>query len=944
MPVCRIRCRSHLAWSAALSAVSFLLLAWQATVWPAQAESRSVIKPPTDPMRPRIVYWNHHQGTAANVGYVMAHLNLSLSTFAVTSDHRVGYQAKEKAGAEKLVASGWVRDFCSQHDVIIIGDTLPFARPLLESLLAANTSFRCHATIIIELTQRFDWGISDTDAFYKTIFATAPFVHWVQNNPFEARNLADQTFATPPFRFLRPVGHSTVLALNPISDHDATLVAVFSDGKDWSPLRYIMEHLRIPHKVLTRKYGGPRALAHYRASIEIPYQVSTMKIYENCAAGVVQYWPTPDFFKELALKDYMWFLATKEVWRTGPDLERYMDYFHSDLEPFVYRFGSWQELADLLKEGADADPRRVRENGPKMWEEIRMRSLFGWAWLLMEVGVEVRLDGNHSVDFQGLPKEPPQSVSLMKQMKAPVDVDEYEIALTEAKVWKEKLWQDGFEKQRHEYTRLQLSSLDLGSQQYRRYMYEDPPAPKTLVDMEPKFDGMDNGLVATLDWINGKENADQSTIVKYVESMLEMMESVTSQFTSMSPTCYRCFAMLSRSIKIADSILHNNHYHSVKNVSYLINRFSTRLQSVASNATQIVYPWLLPSKLPFNSLQEIPSAFNQSRGIVLVIQDDGFARARSIIHHLRQQLKCNLPIEVFHDGDKLGIIQRQALMRLKGVDVRDLQPIFPGYKEDIDSTEHSKPFAILSASFQQVFYIHQDQVLLQSPETFLDHPNSTFKTYGMLLLQGPIATNEKPYSTSWLHWFIGGYHLLSTAAVQTRYARNLTRHELDASILAFDKSRLNALHALLAACHLNRRHVRDGTLAWFTDANAGAAADRELWWMGAEVERTPFEFWGGSFGVLHAMASVGEGFACGGLVFRDREGNLTHVNAKEWGHKLRGKSIYWVMDETLEIQAGGVDWCIDPLARGVNVSVVDPLVSLKLEMFDKVDQDLKASG
>ncbi len=52
-------------------------------------------------------------------------------------------------------------------------------------------------------------------------------------------------------------------------------------------------------KVLEHDYGGPATLAKYKAYIEFPYQVSTMKFYENIAHGVVILVPTARFQEAL---------------------------------------------------------------------------------------------------------------------------------------------------------------------------------------------------------------------------------------------------------------------------------------------------------------------------------------------------------------------------------------------------------------------------------------------------------------------------------------------------------------------------------------------------------------------------------------------------------------------------------------------------------------------
>lgn len=51
--------------------------------------------------------------------------------------------------------------------------------------------------------------------------------------------------------------------------------------------------------VLPRLFGGPSALKQYRALIDLPYQTSTMKMYENLAMGVITLVPTPAYLKKL---------------------------------------------------------------------------------------------------------------------------------------------------------------------------------------------------------------------------------------------------------------------------------------------------------------------------------------------------------------------------------------------------------------------------------------------------------------------------------------------------------------------------------------------------------------------------------------------------------------------------------------------------------------------
>ncbi|KAI9310349.1 hypothetical protein BDR26DRAFT_814530, partial [Obelidium mucronatum] len=52
----------------------------------------------------------------------------------------------------------------------------------------------------------------------------------------------------------------------------------------------------MPFTRVVGHYGGPKTLKKYKAYIEFPYQVSTMKLYENLAEGVLMLIPSHDFF------------------------------------------------------------------------------------------------------------------------------------------------------------------------------------------------------------------------------------------------------------------------------------------------------------------------------------------------------------------------------------------------------------------------------------------------------------------------------------------------------------------------------------------------------------------------------------------------------------------------------------------------------------------------
>ncbi|KAI9338452.1 hypothetical protein BDR26DRAFT_803638, partial [Obelidium mucronatum] len=223
------------------------------------------------------------------------------------------------------------------------------ARPLFQSLVRESVAERCKSNIVLELTTRFDWGISDTEEYYHLIWELTrrqpKNLFWVSNNAFEALDLSYETLGTPLFRMLRPTGHSTLPAQDvPMEDAD---LALCREEKEHA-VYILMKKMGIPFKHVSGGYGGPKTLAKYKAFIEFPYQVSTMKLYENLAAGVVMLLPSKNFFEELIEKGIHGFGPWDKISRAGADWHLYMDYYHPDISPFVYYFDSFEHLKVLL--------------------------------------------------------------------------------------------------------------------------------------------------------------------------------------------------------------------------------------------------------------------------------------------------------------------------------------------------------------------------------------------------------------------------------------------------------------------------------------------------------------------------------------------------------------------------------------------------------------------
>ncbi|KAJ3283814.1 hypothetical protein HDU76_008397 [Blyttiomyces sp. JEL0837] len=163
----------------------------------------------------------------------------------------------------------------------------------------------CNAKIVIELTNRFDWEIGNRDGLFELVREVVerdemgrlkyPNLYWVVNNPWEERYLYLSTGAVINARLIRPVGYSSV-KLNDGQGGDPTKAATVGMG---GYVRQMLAAHNVPHTEVGNPYGGPEGLKTYKVYVEFAYQVSTMKMYENLAAGVVTLTPSPEFFEVL---------------------------------------------------------------------------------------------------------------------------------------------------------------------------------------------------------------------------------------------------------------------------------------------------------------------------------------------------------------------------------------------------------------------------------------------------------------------------------------------------------------------------------------------------------------------------------------------------------------------------------------------------------------------
>ncbi|KAJ3398659.1 hypothetical protein HDU80_008696 [Chytriomyces hyalinus] len=336
---------------------------------------------------PRITYYNRHPGTRANMKLILKRLGLTLTPLdpSVLS----GYGMEESA-ADAIIDSGFVKMICDSSDVIIVSDTIP------------DPEQQCSSYIILEATNRIDYDIKkDIGTYHGMLWKLANQtpkgkVIFTANNPLEPMDLAREALAAPKWTLLRSTGASNVAAQS-VSILEKTKV-LFKPHITARIANEVLEKKNLPLKWVNHDYGGPRTAAKYLAFLEIPYQVSVMKLYENLAHGVVMLVPSKEFFKELVISRAIVFMYWHKLLLAGDDWWKYMDYYSDDISPYIYYFDSWDHLSVLISSFAsNPDPKNVRERAPKAYAQLVTKTIHGWADIFSGIGMNVTVDGQTHV-------------------------------------------------------------------------------------------------------------------------------------------------------------------------------------------------------------------------------------------------------------------------------------------------------------------------------------------------------------------------------------------------------------------------------------------------------------------------------------------------------------------------------------------------------------------
>eukprot|EP00833_Pecoramyces_ruminatium_P018045 jgi/Orpsp1_1/1192077/evm.model.d7180000090449.1 len=272
---------------------------------------------------------------------------------------------------------------------------------------------------------------------------------------------------------------------------------------------------------------------------------------------------------------------------------------------------------------------------------------------------------------------------------------------------------------------------------------------------------------------------------------------------------------------------------------------------------QNVYPWLYGYR--YQTFSDIIES-SHGRGIVMCVGDRQFKFALSTIDAFRNILKCELPIEVFYNGnDDLSRENRNTLLSYEDVYVSDLTTYFDNSIVE-NSGWDSKPYAILASRFEEVMLMDSDVTYLRDPEELYEEEG--YKNTGTLYFMDRSIFPEPYEGTEWLSsWMVNP--LPETASL--RFLNGTTTYEMESSTVVMHKTK--TILGLLATCKLNEKKMRDDVVYKMYMVIRKHFGLVLIWLVNIFMEPTPCVF----LGKLDDQNQI-----CGHL-----------------GHVIRGKLYYW---------------------------------------------------
>ncbi|KAJ2995482.1 hypothetical protein HDV02_000767 [Globomyces sp. JEL0801] len=229
--------------------------------------------------------------------------------------------------------------------------------------------------------------------------------------------------------------------------------------------------------------------------------------------------------------------------------------------------------------------------------------------------------------------------------------------------------------------------------------------------------------------------------------------------------------------------IHGNHLRLYSHVhsAILNNSYSNNIQlsHLAGVVDYKLFPWIMPK---YSSTAELHQSYNGT-GIVLCVNNGYTLLALTTMKMIRQNLKSNLPFEIFYVGDDdLSVKNRKLLEEIPFVTTKDITKIFNNPILKIEGNFAIKPFALLASSFRHAMLMDADVVFLQSPEKLFNL--DLYKKFGAFFFHDRSLFTSSDTTQQWVKDLVGE---MTPTMKNLRLFNEKTGHEMESGVVVIDK-------------------------------------------------------------------------------------------------------------------------------------------------------------
>ena len=183
----------------------------------------------------------------------------------------------------------------------------------------------------------------------------------------------------PNYYLVRSIGYAPLELLNNKNYKVYDEIAIIQlNYQDKNIIVTKLDELKVKYEKLPYKYGGPLALAFYKAIIILPYQVSIMETMENFRYGVAMIVPSERLFREL-LEDNRYIFSAKNLKDIPEGIKKYVEFYHDNFKDLFVYFDKWEDLTEIIEK---TDFNKVKEKGKEFIQHYEKYALNIWAQAL----------------------------------------------------------------------------------------------------------------------------------------------------------------------------------------------------------------------------------------------------------------------------------------------------------------------------------------------------------------------------------------------------------------------------------------------------------------------------------------------------------------------------------------------------------------------------------